>query len=102
MRTGSHPVLDGLAEKPWPGSEGITRWNASALLAPCAVGLVSGSMIFSCSMIEPGQPWVTISGVLVLGRDVEEVDVQPVDLVMKCGRAFSFASHLRQSYSVAQ
>jgi hypothetical protein len=26
------------------------------------VGLVSGSMIFSCSMIEPGQPWETISG----------------------------------------
>jgi hypothetical protein len=26
------------------------------------VGWVSGSMIFSCSMIEPGQPCVTISG----------------------------------------
>ena len=62
MRTGSQPVLVGLAEKPWPGSEGITRWNASDALAPCAVGSVSGSMIFSCSMIEPGHPWVTISG----------------------------------------
>ena len=31
-------------------------------LPPWAVGLVSGSMIFICSMIEPGHPWVTISG----------------------------------------
>src|SRR5271154_5405001 len=30
--------------------------NASDALAPCAVGLVSGSMIFSCSMIDPGHP----------------------------------------------
>jgi hypothetical protein len=37
-------------------------WNASPALAPCAVGSVSGSMIFNCSMIEPGQPCVTISG----------------------------------------
>jgi hypothetical protein len=62
MRLGSHPVKVGLPENPWPGSEGITRWNASSSLAPWPVGLVSGSMIFSCSMIEPGQPWVTISG----------------------------------------
>ena len=62
MRAGSHPVVPGLAENPYPGSEGMTRWNASAALAPCAVGLVSGSTIFSCSMIEPGHPCVTISG----------------------------------------
>jgi hypothetical protein len=43
-------------------TRGITRWNASAALAPCAVELVTGSMIFSCSMIEPGHPCVTISG----------------------------------------
>ena len=36
--------------------------SASDALAPCAVGLVSGSMIFICSMIEPGHPCVTISG----------------------------------------
>ncbi len=29
---------------------------------PWAVGFVNGSMIFSCSMIEPGQPCVTIIG----------------------------------------
>src|SRR3984957_5334087 len=73
MRVGSQPVVVGLAENPWPGSEGITRWNASAALAPCAVGLVSGAMIFSCSRIEPGQPCVRRGG-------VDEVNVQPVDL----------------------
>ena len=31
-------------------------------LPPWDVGLVNGSMIFNCSMIEPGQPWVTIIG----------------------------------------
>ncbi len=62
VRTGSQPVLVGLAENPYPGSEGITRWNASCAVAPCALGLVSGSMIFSCSMTEPGHPCVTISG----------------------------------------
>jgi hypothetical protein len=36
--------------------EGITTWKASDALAPCAAGSVSGSMIFSCSMIEPGHP----------------------------------------------
>jgi hypothetical protein len=53
IRTGSQPVVVGLAENPWPGSDGITRWNPSASLPPCDVGSVSGSMIFSCSMIEP-------------------------------------------------
>ena len=36
--------------------------EASDSVAPCAVGFVSGSMIFICSMIEPGQPCVTIIG----------------------------------------
>ena len=62
MRIGSQPVTLGLPEKPWPGSEGITTSNASAALPPCAVGLVSGSMIFNCSMIEPGHPCVTMTG----------------------------------------
>ena len=62
MRMGSQPVSVGFPENPWPGSEGITRWNASPALAPCSVGLVSGSMILSCSIVEPGQPCVTISG----------------------------------------
>ena len=61
------------------GSPGGTRPTRSP---PCAVGLVSGSMIFSCSMTEPGHPCVTMQRqrVLVLRADVDEVDVQPVDL----------------------
>ena len=62
MRSGVHPAAVGFPEKPWPGNDGITRWNASAAVAPCAVGFVNGSMILSCSMIEPGHPCVTMSG----------------------------------------
>jgi hypothetical protein len=58
----SHPVADGLPENPYPGIEGITTWKASEAFPPYAVGLASGSMIFSCSMIEPGHPCVTTSG----------------------------------------
>ena len=36
--------------------------NASAALPPWDVGSISGSMIFSCSMTEPGHPCVTMSG----------------------------------------
>ena len=39
MRIGSQPVPAGFAENPWPGSDGITTWNASAALPPCAVGI---------------------------------------------------------------
>jgi hypothetical protein len=42
--------------------DGITTSKASDAFPPCAVGSVSGSMIFICSVIEPGQPCVTISG----------------------------------------
>jgi hypothetical protein len=35
--------------------------------------------------------------VLMFRTDVDEVDVQPADLGLNCGRAFSFASTLRQS-----
>src|SRR3954469_11598698 len=41
---------------------GMTRWKASEALAPCAVGSVSRSTIFSCSITEPGHPWQTRSG----------------------------------------
>src|SRR5580704_1724481 len=62
VRSRPQPEVVGLAEKPNPGSDGITRWKASDALAPCAVGLVSGSIIFSCSTTEPGHPCVTMSG----------------------------------------
>ena len=45
-----------------PAVDGITRSNASDAVAPCSVGLVSGSIIFNCSMTDPGHPCVTISG----------------------------------------
>ena len=104
MRTGSQPVLVGLPENPYPGIDGITTWKASSALAPCAVGSVSGPMSFSCSMIEPGQPWQTTIGraFSCLRTDVDEVDVEPVDLGDEFGTAFSRASLLRQSYSFAQ
>ena len=57
-------LIAGYDARPSAGSgiDGITTWNASDAFPPCAVGLVSGSMIFSCSMIEPGHPCVTMSG----------------------------------------
>ena len=61
-------------------------------------------MIFSCSMIEPGQPCETISGSAFCSADRTWMKwtSSPSMLVMNCGSAFSFASHPRQSYSVAQ
>jgi hypothetical protein len=53
MRGGFQPAAVGLPENPYPGNDGITTWNASAALAPCAAGLVNGSMFFSCAMMEP-------------------------------------------------
>ena len=104
MWSGPQPGSVGLPENPYPGIDGITRWKASDALAPCAVGLVSGSMIFSCSMIEPGHPWVTMSGNAssCFERTWMKWMSRPSISVTKCGRAFSLASTLRQSYSVAQ
>jgi len=62
VRCESQPVVVGLAEDPYPGKDGITRWKASEALAPWAVGSVSGAIILSCSMTEPGHPCVTMSG----------------------------------------
>src|SRR5262245_16697462 len=56
------------------------------------------------SMIEPGQPCVTISGSASsrFERTWMKWMSSPSISVMNCGRALSFASHARQSYSVAQ
>ena len=99
VRTGSQPVVVGLAENPWPGSEGITTWNASVSRPPCDVGSVSGSMIFSCSMIEPGQPCVTMSGSASSCRERTWMKwmSSPSISVRKFGRLFSLASHRLQS-----
>jgi len=72
--------------------------ETSAALAPWAVGFASGSTIFSCSMIEPGHPCVDDQRQRIpCLTHVNEMNVEPVDSVMKFGRAFSFVSHLRQS-----
>jgi hypothetical protein len=46
VRSGPQPEVVSLAENPNPGSDGITRWKASDALPPCAVGVVSGSIIW--------------------------------------------------------
>ena len=99
MRTGSQPVSVGFPENPWPGSDGITRWKASDAFAPCAVGSVSGPMIFSCSIVEPGHPWVTMSGNASswAERTWMKWMSTPSISVMKCGRAANRRSNARQS-----
>ena len=47
-------------EKPNPGSDGMTRWNAGA---SGSAGSVSGAITSRYSMTEPGQPWLSSSGV---------------------------------------
>ena len=65
-----------------PASTGSPRRRRPLRFPPCAVGLVSGSMIFSCSMIEPGHPCVDDERqrILMLRTNVNEMNVQPVDL----------------------
>ena len=55
-------------------------------------------------MIEPGQPWVMISGSAFLCRERTWMKWMstPSISVLNCGRAFSLASPARQSYLVAQ
>jgi hypothetical protein len=61
-------------------------------------------MIFSCSTTEPGQPWLTTSGKAssYCERTWMKWMSSPSISVVNCGRAFSLASHARQSYSVSQ
>ena len=55
-------------------------------------------------MTEPGQPCVMISGSASGAGDFTWMKWMstPSIPVMNCGSAFSFASHLRQWYSVPQ
>src|SRR5260370_32706380 len=62
MWAGSQPVVVGLPENPYPGIDGITKSKASDALAPCAVGLVSGSTIFNFSTTDPGHPCLSMDG----------------------------------------
>jgi hypothetical protein len=71
---------------------------------PCAVGSVSGPMVSSSSITEPGQPCVMISGNAssCLERTWMKWIPTPSISVVNCGSAFNLASHLRQSYPVVQ
>src|SRR3954451_20533900 len=61
--------------------DGMTTWRASDALAPYCVGFVSGSIIFSCSMIEPGQPCVTTIGkAFSCFKRTWMMNVQPINL----------------------
>ena len=61
-------------------------------------------MTASSSMTEPGHPCVMMTGSAFscCERTWMKWMSSPSISVMKCGRALSFASHRRQSYSVAQ
>ena len=104
MRSGPQPVTVGFPEKPCPGSDGRTRWNASSAVPPCAVGLVSGSITSSISITEPGQPWVMSSGNAFSCLDCTWMKwmLSPSISVVNCGSAFSLVSTRRRSYSVPQ
>lgn len=69
----------------------MTRWNASDARLPYAVGSVSGPMIFSCSMTEPGQPCETSSGraFSCFERTCTKWMSRPSISVMNCGLAWS-------------
>ena len=79
MRTGSQPVEVGLAEKPWPGSDGITRWKARLGRVPWV-----GQRLDDLQLLEdrsgPAVRDDQRQRVLVRRADVDEVDVEPVDL----------------------
>ena len=61
-------------------------------------------MSFSCSVMEPGQPWVMMTGSAFpcLERTWMKWMSRPSISVMKFGTPLRRASTLRQSYSVAQ
>src|SRR6478752_4914953 len=84
--------------------DGKTRWNASSARPPCAVGSVSGPMVSSSSMTEPGQPCVMISGNACSCGDSTWMKWMstPSISVLNCGNALSLASHRPKSYCSAQ
>ena len=99
MRSMPQPVVAGLPEKPKPGRDGQITWKASAALPPWATGSVSGSITLWNSTIEPGQPWVMISG-MASGcgeRACTKWMSSPSIAVVNCGKRLSSASRLRQS-----
>ena len=62
IRRGPHPRSVVGPEKAYPGIDGHTTWKASAGSPPCRRGSDSGPIMSRNSTIEPGHPWVTMSG----------------------------------------
>ena len=105
MRIGSQPGAVGLPEKPWPGSEGITRSKASAALAAVRRGI--GQRPDDLQLLDdragPAVRDDQRQRVRVLRADVDEVDVEPVDLGDELRQGVEPAPRtLRQSCSVCQ
>src|SRR6478752_6280984 len=84
--------------------DGITTSKASSALPPWAVGSVSGSMTWSISTIEPGQPCVMITGKAFScsERTWMKWMSTPSISVLNCGNALSLASRRPKSYCSAQ
>ena len=82
----------------------MTTSKASSAAPPYAVGSVSGPIVPSISITEPGQPWVMSSGNVFSCLDLTWMKwtSSPSIAVVNCGSAFSLASVARQSCSVAQ
>ena len=82
MRTGSHPVAVGLAEKPWPGQRRDHQMEC-VLRAPAVGGGIS-ERLDDLQLLDdragPPMRHDQRQRVLMLGSDVDEVDVEPVDL----------------------
>jgi len=59
----------------------LAQNNTNRRSPPCAVGLVSGSIIFSCSITEPGHPWGDDQrqGIFMFRTNINEMNVQPID-----------------------
>jgi hypothetical protein len=99
MRRRFHPLSLVGPENPYPGSDGITTWKASAGSPPWARGSVSGPMMSRNSTMEPGHPWVMISGVASGSgeRMCRKWMCCPSMVVVNCGTALILASYSRQS-----
>ena len=99
IRLGAQPVVGAGPEKPNPGRDGATTWNASAGSPPCARGSVSGPTTSRNSAIDPGQPWLRTSGSASGSGErtcAAWIGVPSIS-VSSCGQAFSRASQVRQS-----
>ena len=57
IRCTPQPGVEGLPLKPYPGSDGTTRWKSSPFEEPA-----SRSIACSNSKNDPGHPWVRMSG----------------------------------------